>query len=731
MNQEPSLLDYLKSVLDPRRERIRLQERDESGAPAPAEAAAVFRSDADPVREVDDLTGPDDAESALAAGKVPALIERGPLPWRSFLAVFLVLLAQGALAPPDRLVTMGVVLYIAAFLVGGWAVYAGDLVLSDVPEARYRVDGFAAQRSLLLLSLPLILVAFLFLGGNKFTSVNLFFWLASLLFLSFGLAERRWASFSFSSLIKKISPPYTIRISAWTLVLAAAGVLVLFFRFYRLDTVPLQMFSDHAEKLQDVQDVLNGETRIFFPRNTGREFVQMYLTAFTARYLGYDLSFMALKMGTALAGLVTLPFIYLLGKELANRRVGVLAMVMAGMSYWLNVITRVALRFSLYPLFVAPTLYFVVRGLRRGNRNDFIWAGIFLGLGLHGYSPFRFVPLLVLLAVVLFIFHVRTDSKRMQGLWHLGVVVAVSLVVFLPLLRFMSEDPGNRSLVLYRSLTRLTSVEAPFPDNPIRIFSENMWRSMTMFAWENGNTWVHSVVFRPALDVLTGALFYLGYFLVLIRYARKRNWEDLLLVLAVPFLMLPSALSLAFPSENPSLNRSGGAIIPVFIIAALPLDGLMSSVRRWVGSQWGRIAAWSMACVLLFWSALVNYDLVFHQYNDQFRQNAWNTTELGGVIRGFADSVGSVDNAWVVPWAHWVDTRLVGINAGVYIRDYAMPRDDLEGTLAFPGPKLFIFNLQDVETQERLFSLYPEGSLKEFVSEFPGKNFMVFYTLAP
>jgi 4-amino-4-deoxy-L-arabinose transferase-like glycosyltransferase len=512
---------------------------------------------------------------------------------------------------------------------------------------------------------------------------------------------------------------------------AAGSALALFFRFYQLDTVPLEMFSDHAEKLQDVQDVLKGDTRIFFPRNTGREFFQMYLTALTAKYLGYGLSFMALKMGTALAGTITIPFIYLLGKELANRRVGLMAMVMAGMSYWLNVVTRVALRFSLYPLFVAPTLFFVVRGLRRGNRNDFIWAGIFLGIGLHGYSPFRFVPLLVALAVVLFVLHVRSSEKQAQALWHLGVVIAVSFVIFLPLLRFMTESEANSSIVFYRSLTRLTSFESPFPDNPVKIFANNMWLSMAMFAWENGNTWVHSVIFRPALDVVSGAFFYLGYILLLIRYFRQRNWEDIFLILSVPFLMLPSALSLAFPSENPSLNRSGGSIIPVFIIAAMPLDGLFSSVRRWIGSEWGRVAGASVVGILLLWSSFANYDLVFRQYNEQYKLSSWNTTELGSVIRGFANSYGSEDSAWVVPYAHWVDTRLVGSNAGVYIKDYALQRDNLGQTTQITGPKLFLFNVEDDITKDMLRDIYPDGRLTMFDSESPGKDFMIFFANTP
>ena len=51
----------------------------------------------------------------------------------------------------------------------------------------------------------------------------------------------------------------------------------MYFRFADLATVPAEMVSDHAEKLLDVVDILNGNYSIFFPRNTGREALQFYL----------------------------------------------------------------------------------------------------------------------------------------------------------------------------------------------------------------------------------------------------------------------------------------------------------------------------------------------------------------------------------------------------------------------------------------------------------------------
>jgi hypothetical protein len=75
-----------------------------------------------------------------------------------------------------------------------------------------------------------------------------------------------------------------------------------------------------------------------------------------------------------------------------------------------------------------------------------------------------------------------------------------------------------------------------------------------MFFWDNGKIWAHSVMNRPALDLVSAALFLPGVTLMLARYGRQRDWRDIFLILSIPLLMMPSILSLAFPQENPSLT---------------------------------------------------------------------------------------------------------------------------------------------------------------------------------
>lgn len=521
-------------------------------------------------------------------------------------------------------------------------------------------------------------------------------------------------------------------VTRWGLLVLAVTALVVFYRVYRIDTVPVEPFSDHAEKVLDVYELAQGQTQIFFERNTGREAIQMYLTFAVAWLFGTGFSFLSLKIGTVLCGLATLPFIYLLGKEIGGRRVALLALLFAGIAYWPNVIARVGLRFPLYPLFVAPTLYFLIRGLRRRNRNDFILSGLFLGVGLHGYSPIRILPLLLVIAVGLYLLHAQSKGARKQALVWLALLSLASLVVFLPLARYWLD---NSAAFGYRAFSRLGSIETPLPAPAWQVFLSNTWNALRMFNWDDGEIWVHSVTHRPALDVVSGALFVCGALLVLVRYVRQRHWLDLFLLVSVPVLLLPSILSLAYPGENPALNRAGGAMVPTFLLVALALDGLLSGVGKRLdgaagpgsGRRPGAALAGALALVLVAVSANQNFNLVFDKYAGQFRQGAWNSSQMGQVIQQFGETYGTTDSVWIVPYPHWVDTRLPGVWAGIPDRDFALWPEELERSLPVPGPKLFLLKPDDETGAAVLESLYPQGVMSRFASGVEGHDFLIYF----
>ncbi len=710
MNREPTVLDFIKSLFRGKLLAIPARQETPEISQPPIEAAQAQPEVV--------------AEQPSPAQEPQNIPPRIKFPWRSLLALGLALVAQLALLPrPNRSWVLGVILYALA---AGWLVYSswkGEWVPAELPAAEDHAEDYRVRSRWLYISLPLALVAFLTLGGNQFTTLNVSLWVLAIIFTLLAFWQGEYPFKGWWSWVKEhLHLPWKFSITTWSLLVLAAVVLVVFFRTYRLTEVPPEMVSDHAEKLLDVWDVLHGQTSIFFPRNTGREAIQMYLTAGIIKVFQTGYSFLSLKIGTILAGLLTLPYLYLLGKELGNRRIGLFAMLFAGIGYWPNVISRVGLRFPLYPLFVAPALYYLIRGLRTSRRNDFILSGLALGIGLHGYTPIRILPLVILVAVGLYLLHPVARGKRLQVISGLLVLVLISLIIFLPLLRFALEYP---TLFDFRAFSRLGTTERPLPGPAIMIFLQNLWNAASMYFWSDGNIWVHSVTGSPALDVVSAALYFMGVFLLFVRYIRRRTWQDLFLLLSVPLLMLPSILSLAFPDENPALNRAAGAMVPVFLIVAIALDGLISAVEKPNPTKAGTRLAWGLSLILIFISALANFDLVFSQYQRAYQLSSWNTSEMGKVIHDFGDMYGGTNNAYVVPYPYWVDTRLVGMIAGNPTRDFAIPTDQISTTLNFPQPKMFLLNPNDQDDLNLLYQLFPQGTVSNYESKV-GKNFYIY-----
>jgi hypothetical protein len=725
---EPSVLDYVKSLFRPddgKRiqlpfEEIPVNERVEE------ERSSLVET---PVSQPSDYVQP---IPTVGFQPIAEHIEDRPItpfPWRSLLALLIALIAQSSFEPPHATIEFGLALYIGAFSLLGWALYHGEWKLPFLAPTFEGTDPQTYRGLPLLISIALGLLAFAIFGNNLFTTFNVAIWILAVAFLMWSFWLNRN---TLRSTIRNVDSffqhtAWTISVSRWTILLLAATALVFFFRFYQTASVPPEPFSDHAEKILDVYEVSQGKTHIFFTRNTGREGFQMYWTLLIANLFGTGLSFLSLKLGTAILGFLTLPFIYLLGKEIGGPRVGLFAFLLAGIGYWPNVISRIGLRFPLYPLFLAPTLLYLIRGLRTRNRNDFLLSGLFLGIALHGYSPMRIVPFVVVTAFALYWLHTRSKSTRNDLPVWLALLALVSMFVFLPLLRYWFDNPESFG---FRAFTRLGGVEQPLPGPAYQIFFSNFWNALRMFNYDDGEIWVHSITHRPALDTVTAALFLIGVMLILVRYIRDRQWLDLFLLVSIPLLLMPSILSLAFPGENPALNRAGGAYVPAFVIAAMALEGLLTSFGR--GKQ-RSVLMCGLAVILLYFSAMQNYSLVFNQYYTAFRQGSWNSSDMGKVVKEFEQVYGTTETVWIVPFPHWVDTRLPAVWAGIPNRDMAMWRENLASTVEFTGPKLFMVkaNLDqpdgnDQESLDVLESLYPNGEVRMFDSDVPGHDFWIF-----
>ena len=707
--EEPSVLDYLKEKLNPRNwgKQTKGVESIPPESELPEPSPEIVRDD----------------------GEVKEWVKQSfNFPWRTLLALAFALVAQRLMEPPLPEFLATVVLYAASLGLIILAVMKQEwLILKLQPNESTAMEAGVRTLSFFFF-IPITLLAFYEFKDNLFTGFNLILWIIAISLSVYSLWQPK-RELNFRNGLHKVwnylrAPFLNIQLSAWNLLVTAVFAVAAFFHLSQLASIPLDMTSDHAEKLLDINDILNGKYSIFFPRNGGREPIQFYLSATLIKWFGAGLNFTTLKLGMALAFLVGLYFVYKLGKEMGNRWTGLLAMLFMGFASWTNIIARIGLRLVLCPVFVAPVLYFMIRGFRRANRNDFILAGIFLGLGLMGYSAYRIMPFVVVLGVLIYLLHQKAKQKRKEGWLALGIMTLFAIVLALPLIHFALQYPDSFN---YRTVTRMTSAEVPLAKDVIMVFLSNTWNAITMPFWNDGSTWVISVTNRPALDVVSAALYFIGLVVVLVRWVKNHTWQDLFLVLAIPVLMLPSILALAFPVENPSLSRAGGAVVPIMIIVAIGFQSLLVSLWQKCRAIFGKVLVVVLALAMVFLSAFQNYDLFFNQYNNSYANATWNTKQIGEVCKDYIDSVGASDTCYVVGVAYWVDTRLVAMVAGYPTMDYAIWPKDIQATTSDPRAKMFIVKADQSDALDLLKQIYPSGFGTLHPSPIPGRDFVAYF----
>lgn len=565
-------------------------------------------------------------------------------------------------------------------------------------------------------SLLLALFAFGGFSGNNIAG-GFWFWLGAIVYFLLGTTARPARSGNRAPALVGVA-------------LSAITLLGIVFRFYQLDAVPPEMTSDHAEKLLDVHAVLEGWRPIFFPRNTGREMGQFYLTAAIIRVSGLPVGYLALKIGTALLGAITVPATYMLGRELHGRLVGLYAAFFLAVSHWHVAISRVGLRFPLTAAFATPALFFLVRALRQNRRNDWLAAGLLLGLGLHGYTAMRVVPLLF---VVLVLVKVGADvvARRRGGFggevtalntafWqNVATAVTAAALTALPLLRFMLEQP---ELVWYRTATRAREGLAAGAIWPALWL--NVKNALLTFNYRGDVVPANTIPGAPQLGIVSGGLFLLGVAYLLWRLFVCRERRAAYTLISFAALLLPSILSLAYPEENPSAVRAGGASPFVMIIAALPLAGLTA---MWWGRERLRPLAAGLVGALLLFAVVEDGDWYFNRYKAHTLLSSWNASEMGAVARAFAAETGSLEHVYHVAYPHWVDTRNIGITAGdVTWENAVLDLEQIAWHAEDPAPKLYFVFPDDVEAMRRLRAVYPDGRLEMVDSTRPGKDFFVF-----
>ncbi|MFZ4828370.1 MAG: ArnT family glycosyltransferase, partial [Phototrophicaceae bacterium] len=606
----------------------------------------------------------------------------------------------------------------------------------------------------------LVVLTLLLSRGNEFSVLGILTWVMSVLVVGalllpdevlFSRGGRAWH-------VSWRQP------TVWVLL----GIMLVgaFFRLYQLDATPSQMTSDHVEKLLDAQRVLNGHWQIFFPNNGGREPLQMYLMAAFSQIPGLGMNFFSLKLLSAIEGIIILPMIWWMTRAIFGERdrslrdiVAICATGLVAVSLWHVELSRLALRIVLTTGVTAVLFGWLSHAYRTNRRVPYLVSGVILGIGLYMYQAVRMLPVVVLVGVAFAMLGGgRNRQQIMRYIYNLMALVIISAVVFIPLFVFSLENPSlfwlrtsGRLLgdsviqeidvngnIVGRNATLNERLNAFLANVPI--LRQNIINVLKMFNLKGDVAWINHASNFPHLDALTGALLLLGIASWVGYAIRRRDTVIWLVPISAFIMLLPSALSIAYPIENPSTTRTSGALPFIYVMMAFPLGVMVHALMQTTARKWlQRTIATVLIGGVMLVSFLSNSRTYFVDYHNNYLLSSLPYRQGGEHLAAFNQQVGGIGNSFMIAYPYWWDHRALGFEAGIVnwqngivtltdvpaFLETAMRRTD-EYHLNVEQDLLFFYSVEDVATRDQLSAWFSEGEHHEITIQEQNRKYAMF-----
>jgi 4-amino-4-deoxy-L-arabinose transferase-like glycosyltransferase len=346
-------------------------------------------------------------------------------------------------------------------------------------------------------------------------------------------------------------------------ILVLAAVL----RLYALGSIPHGFTNDEAQDGLSARQAIEQGPRVFYPENNGREGLYINLAIPLVATLGNTI--WAMRLPSAVFGILTVWLTYLLGSEVFNRSVGLWSALFVATSTWHLFNSRLTNRANLAPFMLALALYLVFRAARRirGGTSYFGWvllAGAVYGLGFHTYTSFRVTP--VFMAAMGIYCFLRARAEGVIRRFWLGAssFTIAAAAIIAPLAHYYWGHPEMFS-------KRAAQVSVWSQPNAGWRVVENCWAVAQMFFLRGDTDWKNNIAGERELFLPVAILFAAGVAVALravIRGYSGREKRTFGYVLILVWLVVGAAPSVLTVDRVHAL-RASLMIPPVFLLAAI------------------------------------------------------------------------------------------------------------------------------------------------------------------
>lgn len=392
-------------------------------------------------------------------------------------------------------------------------------------------------------------------------------------------------------------------------------------RVYGFPHTPAGLNQDEVSSTYEAFALLHEQTDRWgfrFPSyfrawGTGQNVLLSYLNIPVVAVFGleaFSVRFLALAIG-----ILSLPLVYVVVKELCDRRVALFALFLTAFQPWHFMISR----WSLESNFLPPLLLLFVYFLNRAScdRRWIVWSLLPGALAFYAYGT-AVIPLPLLL---LGFFVIRFENIRVElRLWCLALLLFV--VSSFPFILYFLKNHIFKSNFEFEQILPFTSPLLPqtrFDELKLNLMDALRYNTQNFLlrGMEDGLPWNHLPGFKP-LSLFLAPFVLLG-FATLVRSAIE-DFKKSNLVLVWFFACLPAFFLYAL-----NINRINTVYFPLIVFASVGLS------RLWELQISARpIGRWSMLVItlcitiqatLFFRSYFGNYDnQIRYHFRDGFRE---------------------------------------------------------------------------------------------------------------
>jgi len=444
--------------------------------------------------------------------------------------------------------------------------------------------------------------------------------------------------------------------------------VAIFFRLWKLDSIPPGLYPDVAINGNDALTALKtGDFKVFYPENNGREGLFMNLIALS--FLIFGLKIWAIKIVAAIFGILTVFGIYLLAKELFSRAennksqatiIAFLSSFFLAVSFWHTLFSRIGFRAIMVPFVLVFGIYFLVRAFRTKNPLDFIFAGIFWGIGFHTYIAFRMAVIILGIIFILKIIEYFKNNKIeiswnglwnkvyiKDGWWKFDLFLLVILLVALPIGIYFLGHPQD-------FMGRAAGVSIFKQENPVKAGILSLVSHLGMFNFHGDANWRHNFAGSPMLFWPIGILFLIGVIFStkeIIRSFIKKNFQ----IFTTHLVLFAWFFSMLLPG----ILTYEGIPHALRIIGVIPVAYLLAGIGGWLAYEWLKRIIKNKKLLFALCSLFIVF-IGFSEFNKYFFVWAKNENVQGAFTKNFAD-VGYYLNSFPQGISKYVIVNVPGV----------------------------------------------------------------------